>query len=58
MDMKEVSHCFPVNGNRFSPEVMGIQGMLDMYKKNLAGIRLAGPTFFEELLEVFSEFCV
>ena len=53
MNLKEVSHCFPLNGSVQSPEVHGVKSMLELYKKQLAGIRFAGPTFFHELLGVF-----
>lgn len=29
------SHCFPVNGNENDPEVHGIDGILETYKKSL-----------------------
>jgi Copine/Zinc finger, C3HC4 type (RING finger)/C2 domain len=45
------SHCFACNGNYFSPEVQGIDGILKAYKKALDATQLHGPTFFHDILK-------
>jgi len=50
MGMKDVSHCFPVNGNPGNPEVQGIAGVVATYKSTIASITLNGPTYFAPLL--------
>ncbi|KAJ6252864.1 copine-8 [Anaeramoeba flamelloides] len=41
-------HCFPLNGNDDDPEVKGLDGVMDAYKKVLQGntITFGGPTNF------------
>jgi len=50
MGINEVSHCFPVNGNPGNPEVFGIAGVVETYKRTIASINLNGPTYFAPLL--------
>lgn len=50
MGEKDPNHCFPLNGNSKNPEVTGAQGVLDIYRKNLTGIQLSGPTYFSPVL--------
>ena len=45
-----VSHCFALNGDIFSPEVLGISGVLEVYRKTLSEIAFHGPTVFSELI--------
>lgn len=45
-----VSHCFALNGDIFNPEVRGIQGVLEAYKKTLGEIVFHGPTVFNEVI--------
>lgn len=45
------NHCFPLNGDRKNPEVKGSDAVLDIYRKNLSGIQLSGPTYFSEVLK-------
>ena len=52
----EVLHCFPLNGSFESPEIKGIDGILNTYKNNINSIRMAGPTFFNEVIENFIDF--
>ena len=47
---QETLHCFPLNGRFDSPEIKGVDGILSTYKQNINGIRMAGPTFFSEVL--------
>lgn len=50
------SHCFPLNGHFDEPEIRGIEGVLEAYKKNMRGIHMAGPTFFSSIIDVFMDF--
>ncbi|TPX67655.1 hypothetical protein SpCBS45565_g03617 [Spizellomyces sp. 'palustris'] len=45
-----VSHCFALNGNPKSPEVYGVQGILDAYMLALSNITLYGPTNFSPII--------
>eukprot|EP00347_Sterkiella_histriomuscorum_P013311 403365203 len=42
----KTSHCFPLNGNHEQPEVCGVQGIMDVYRKTLPQIELSGPTYY------------
>ena len=55
---REVNHCFPLNGCFESPEVNGIQGIVETYRRNLQEIQFAGPTFFSSILDIFMDFAV
>ena len=46
MGEREPNHCFPLNGDTSNPEVQGAEAILDVYRKNLQGIQLSGPTYF------------
>ena len=46
----QVSHCFPCNGNPNSPDVYGLQGIMNCYKYALQNVELAGPTLFAPLI--------
>jgi copine 1/2/3 len=50
-----VSHCFALNGNIFRPEVSGIEGIEDTYKKARTRIDFSGPTYFAPLLQRWNE---
>ncbi|KAJ6238827.1 copine-8 [Anaeramoeba flamelloides] len=47
-----ISHCFSLTGNSEQPEVEGIQGVMDIYKKVLGwkNMRLWGPTHFAPII--------
>ena len=49
----EVLHAFPLNGDFDSPEIHGIDGVLQCYEEKVNSIRMAGPTFFSEIIENF-----
>jgi len=51
--MNEVSHCFAINGKPASPDIIGIEGIVQTYQQTLPHIKLAGPTLFAPLLNEF-----
>jgi len=51
-----VSHCFAVNGNIFSPECNGVDGVLQAYCNSLKKVSLYGPTNFAEFLDYVNGF--
>lgn len=51
MNETEVSHCFPLNGNWSNPEIVGIDGVLDIYRENVNKIKFLGPTHFAPVIE-------
>jgi len=54
---REVSHCFPLTDNPQNVEVLGVDGILDIYRKTLSSnIKLFGPTIFSELINTASDF--
>ena len=54
MNLTEVNHCFPINGNINNPLIAGgIDKVLEAYQKSLRQIGLAGPTLFGPVLEWF-----
>jgi len=47
----QVSHCFHVNGNPGNPEVLGVNGVLQVYQQSfMSGVSLYGPTNFGEII--------
>jgi hypothetical protein len=50
MGSNEVSHCFPLNGQRLSPEIAGIDNVIKTYKENSGKVKLLGPTLFAPIL--------
>lgn len=45
-----VSHCFPLSDNPNSVEVVGVDGVLDVYHESLNKVSLSGPTIFQEII--------
>jgi len=52
----KASHCFSLTGNIYQPEVFGIEGILQAYKKTLAEIEFNGPTHFAEVIRFVNEY--
>jgi hypothetical protein len=48
---KEVRQCFPLNGNNEDPWIHGLQELLKKYRESLKGVKLWGPTLFEEVFQ-------
>lgn len=53
--INDVSHCFALNGNIFSPEIHSIQGVLDVYQKNVTKFDFSGPTNFANVIGYIGE---
>ena len=51
----DISNLFALNGNIFRPEVRGIEGIENWYKKNMNNIMYSGPTYFAPLLKFWNE---
>ena len=47
----ETSHCFALTGNPATPEVPGINGVLDVYDRSFTWVSLHGPTNFAPLIK-------
>ncbi|OMJ84219.1 hypothetical protein SteCoe_14706 [Stentor coeruleus] len=45
------NHCFPLTFDRSNPYVVGVQGLLDAYRKALPLVNLSGPTLFKNIIE-------
>jgi hypothetical protein len=43
----EVSHCFPLNGNKDDSSITGLDKLMKTYKESLSHVQLYGPTLFE-----------
>lgn len=43
-------HCFPLTGDPQSPEVFGLQGIMQVYENALHHVSLSGPTYFEHII--------
>ncbi|GAB2277533.1 Protein BONZAI 3 [Dionaea muscipula] len=53
---KTVSHCFNLNGSRYSAEqVEGIEGIMAAYSSALHNVKLAGPTLFSQVINQAAE---
>ena len=49
------SHCFALNGDAGSPEVAGVQGILEAYRRTLGTVRLSGPTLFAPVISASAQ---
>ncbi|KAF4756813.1 hypothetical protein FOZ63_026408 [Perkinsus olseni] len=53
-DYSHTSHLFACNGDYFLPEVVGVDGIVDAYRKALQVVHLHGPTMFSEIIQLAS----
>lgn len=57
MDVKTVSpkvdHCFPLNGKREAPDIVGIPNVMKTYASTISKIDLSSPTHFGPILSNF-----
>lgn len=49
-DKCKVNYCFPLTGDLQNPHVLGVQGILDIYRTSLTRVSLSGPTLFEYVI--------
>ena len=49
--------CFALNGVEKNPEVDGVEGVLEEYRKRLPDIYFSGPSNFNPVFENFLEYC-
>lgn len=54
----KVNHCFSLTGNSLNPEVHGVQGIIEAYRRTLPSIKFAGPTFFRPILDAFYDMVI
>jgi hypothetical protein len=50
------SHCFACNGDFFDPEVVGVEEIINVYRKALDSVVLHGPTNFHEIIKLVADF--
>ena len=50
------SHCFACNGDYFSPEVGGLDAIIQTYRKALNAVVLHGPTNFHDIVRLVADF--
>lgn len=55
-NIRQVNHCFPLNGNINNPEINTIDGIVKEYRNTLEHIELSGPTFFAPMMSEFLQF--
>lgn len=46
-----LSHCFPLTLDPARPAVHGVHGLIDAYHASLSRLALAGPTYFNEIIQ-------
>lgn len=52
---KNASHCFALNGDIFSPEVDGLDGVIEAYKNAIKNVKLYGPTNFAPIIQLICD---
>ena len=56
MGQQTTNHCFAMNGNPAHPEIVGVEKIIETYRKTLLNIELSGPTYFAPLLREFQNY--
>ena len=51
MDAKDVSHCFPLNGNKENPALNSLTEAMEAYRQNPPRFIFSGPTLIKPLLQ-------
>lgn len=51
-----VSHWFALNGNIFDPEIEGVEGVWEMYKKMIPKIQFHGPSAMAPLIRFIKDY--
>jgi Copine len=54
-DLHKTSFCFALNGDIFSPECDGIEGVKAAYKRALQYVQFHGPTYFRHILKMVGD---
>ena len=57
MNLNSVSHCFPCSGDPNNSEVLGLQGVMDIYQYAIQNTDLSGPTYFNPLITEVLKTC-
>jgi len=52
---ESTSHCFALNGDIFDPEINGIDGVLEVYKRNLSKLVFSEPSNFAEVIRYMGD---
>jgi hypothetical protein len=47
----EIEFCFPLTGKFNKPEVYGLEGVMNLYKKTLPQLEFGGPCNLSEIIE-------
>jgi hypothetical protein len=50
------SHCFACDGDFFNPEVVGVDEIINVYRKALDSVVMHGPTNFHEIIKLVADF--
>ena len=48
---QKTSHCFPLSGNPNVTQANGLMGVQAAYFNSLQNVKLAGPTYFQPIIE-------
>lgn len=51
------SHCFALNGDIFSPECDGLDGVVEAYKNACSKVEFYGPTHFSSIISEVNDRC-
>ena len=46
-----INHCFPLTFDPSNPNVNGLNGILDAYRRSLGCVQLSGPTLFSPVIK-------
>ena len=49
-------YCFPLNGNKEEPSIVGIENVMTAYKETLPEIQSHGLTLFAPVLKHFKDY--
>lgn len=47
----KLEHCYPLNGNYEKPELLGVQGIIDEYRRGLGKYEFSEPTYFSKIID-------
>lgn len=58
MGRDEADYCFPLNGNKENPSIIGLDNIIATYRKTLPNIKFLGGPRFAPVLEKFRDYVV